>query len=77
MGTIMYINRVKHYFDEPSRVLIIHSLDMSILNHCNTVWGTTNNTLLFKLQKLQKSELLTARQENMTMPLPYLKDYNG
>ncbi len=44
MGTLMYINRVKHYFDEPTRVFIIQSLVMSILNYCNTVWGTTNNT---------------------------------
>ncbi len=39
MGTLMYTNRVKHYFDEPTRVLIILSLVMSILNYCNTVWG--------------------------------------
>ncbi len=48
MGTPMYINRVKYYFDEPTRILIIQSLVMNILNYCNTVWGTTNNTLLLK-----------------------------
>lgn len=53
MGTLMYINRVKHYFDQPTRELIIQSLIMSILNYCNTIWGTTHNTLLSKIQKMQ------------------------
>ena len=53
MGTLMYINRVKHYFDQSTRKLIIQSLNMSIINYCNTIWGTTNNTLLSKIQKLQ------------------------
>ncbi len=26
MGTLMYINRVKHYFDEPKRVFSIQSI---------------------------------------------------
>ncbi len=73
MGTLMYINRVKHYFDERTRVLIIQSLVLSILNYCNTVWGTTNNTLLFKLQKLQNFAIRvadgTARKYDHVTPL--------
>ncbi len=60
MGTLMYINRVRHDLDEPTRVVIIESLVMNILNYCNTVWGTTNNTLLFKLQKLQNFAIRVA-----------------
>ncbi len=73
MGTLMYINRVKHYFDEPTRVLIIQSLVMSILNYCNTLWGATNNALLFKLQKLQNFVIRvgdgTARKYDHVTPL--------
>ncbi len=72
-GTLMYINRVKHYFDEPTRVLIIQSLVMSILNYCNTLWGATNNALLFKLQKLQNFVIRvgdgTARKYDHVTPL--------
>ncbi len=46
---------------------------MSILNYCNTVWETTSNTLLFKLQKLQNFAIRvadgTARTYDHVTPL--------
>ncbi len=52
-GTLVYITRVKHCFDKETRIIIIQSPVLSILNYCNTAWGTTNTTLLAKTQKLQ------------------------
>ncbi len=50
----MYINRVKNCFDKSIRILVAQSLVLILLSHCNTVWGTTNITLMDAvLQKLQ------------------------
>ncbi len=53
LGTLMYVNRVKQCFDKPTRQLVRDSLDLNIMNYCNTIWVTTTNTLLTKVQKLQ------------------------
>lgn len=53
MGTLMYINRISNNFDKPTRLLIVQSLVLSLLNYCIIIWGTTNNTLLNKVKKLQ------------------------
>ncbi len=53
IGTLMFINRIKQCFDKPTRLLMIESLVLSILYYCNTIWGTTNTTLITKVQKLQ------------------------
>ncbi len=54
MGTLLYINRIKDYFDKTSREFIVQSLAHSILNYCNKVLGTTNNTLLIRKKKKKK-----------------------
>ncbi len=53
MGTLMYINKIKNYFDKDTRKVIAQSLSLSIINNCNTIWGSTNTTLFNKAQKLQ------------------------
>ncbi len=53
METLIYINRIKDYFDKDTRKVIVQSLPLSILNDCNTIWDTTSTTLLIKAQKLQ------------------------
>lgn len=53
IGTLLYINRIKHCFDKPTRIIVIQSLVLSLSNYCNTIWGTTNNTLINTTQKLQ------------------------
>ncbi len=55
MGTLLYINRIKDYFDKTTRKFIVQSLALSILNYCNTIWGTTNNTLLNKAKNFRTS----------------------
>ncbi len=53
MGTLMFINRNKKYFNKETRITILQTLVLSILNHGITVWGTTNSTLINKIQKVQ------------------------
>ncbi len=56
----MYINRIKHCFVKPTRILAVQSLVLRVLNYCVTIWGTTNNTLLTKTQKLQNFAIKVA-----------------
>ncbi len=53
MGTLVFINRNKDYFDKATRVTILHARVLSVLKHGITVWGTTNSTLIDKVQKVQ------------------------
>ncbi len=60
MGTLMYINRIKHCFDKPTRILAVQSLVLSVLNYCITIWANTNTTLLTTAQKLQNFAIKVA-----------------
>ncbi len=53
MGTLMFINRNKKYFNKETRITILHTFVLSILNHGITIWGTTKSTLINKIQKVQ------------------------
>ncbi len=53
IGTLMFINRNKDYFDKETRVTILQTLVLSTLKYGITVWGTTNSTLIEKVQKVQ------------------------
>ncbi len=53
MGTLMFINRNKDHFDKETRVTILQTLVISVLKHGITIWGTTNSTLIDKVQKVQ------------------------
>ncbi len=53
MGTLMFINKNKDYFDKATRVTILQTLVLSVLKHGITIWGTTNSTLRDKVQKVQ------------------------
>ena len=57
---LMYINRVKSCFDRPTRILVVQSLVLNLLNYCNTIWGTTNTTLINAVQKLQNFAIKVA-----------------
>ncbi len=52
MGTLMFINRSKDYFDKETRVTILQTLVLSVLKHGVTIWRTTNSTLINKVQKV-------------------------
>ncbi len=52
MGMLMFFNRISDNFDKRTRVLIIKSLILSIINYCVSIYGSTNKTLLSNVQKL-------------------------
>ena len=76
MGTLMFISRVKHCLDKPTRMLIIQSLVLSLLNYCSIAWGTTNNTLLMKVQKLHNfaAKVADGRARRFDHVTPILKE---
>ncbi len=51
--TILYINRIKDNFSKNARITAIQSLVLSIINYGIKVWGTTNKTNMYQIQKLQ------------------------
>ena len=53
MGTLMFINRISQNFDKLTRILAVQSLVLTLINYCNVIGGTTNETLQHKVQKLQ------------------------
>ncbi len=53
LGTLIYINRVSINFDKETRKIVVQSLVLSQINYCINIWGTTNTTLLQKVQKIQ------------------------
>lgn len=76
MGILMFLNRVKDYFDKETRKIIVQSLVLSILNYCNIVWGSSNNTLLAKVQKLQNfaAKIVDGRAKKYDHVTHILKD---
>ncbi len=53
IGILFFLNRIKDKFEISTRKIVIQSLALSIINYCLPVYGTTNNTLLWRVQKLQ------------------------
>ncbi len=53
MGIQFFLNRIKDKYERNTRKIDIQSLPLSIINYCLPVYGTTKNTLLRRLQKLQ------------------------
>ena len=49
----MFINRVKDMFDRDTRLIAVHTLVLSLINYGLKIWGTANDTLMHKVQKLQ------------------------
>ncbi len=49
----MYINRIGNCFDKPTRNLVTQSHVLSSIYYCIQLWGSTNDTLLCKAQKIQ------------------------
>ncbi len=53
MGILFFLNRIKDKFDINTRNIVFQSLALNIINYCLPVYGTTNSTLLRRVQKLQ------------------------
>ena len=53
MGVLLYLNRIKRVFEPQTRVIVVQSLALSLINYCYIIWGSTSNVHLNKIQKLQ------------------------
>ena len=53
VGTLMFINRMSKNLDKESRIIVVQSLVLTIINYCIGIWGTANSTILKRAQKLQ------------------------
>ncbi len=53
MGVVMFLNRVSEHFDKSTRIIVVLSLVLSLINYCINIWGSTCKTLLHSVQKLQ------------------------
>ena len=77
MGTLSFINRHKDLFNKETRVMVIHTLVLSIINYCITIWGTTNSTLINKVQKIQNFAIKVAdgKARKYDHVTPLFKDF--
>ncbi len=54
IGMLMNKSRISMKFDTVSRIIVVQSLMLSIINYSIRIWGTINATLIQKVQRLQK-----------------------
>ncbi len=68
-STLMFLSRVSATLDKSSRIIVVQSLALSIINYCIRIWGTTNQTILNKAQKLQNfaAKVAIGGAKNTTM----------
>lgn len=52
MGRLIFINRVKEFFDKETRMIIVESLVLSQLSYCINIWGAANKSQIQRVQKL-------------------------
>ena len=62
-GILIAINRIKDRLDKASRVTIVQSLSLSIINYCLRVWGMTTKEQIDRAQKLQNFAAKVAQGE--------------
>ena len=53
MGILIYLNRVKEYFEPHTRIVVVQALALSLINYCFVVRGSANMVHLNRIQKLQ------------------------
>ena len=52
-GSLRYLNRIKESFDKESRIIVVQSLVLSIINYCLKVWSVTTQQQIEIVQKLE------------------------
>ena len=54
IGSLSFLNRNIHlFFDVQTRINVVKTLILSIINYCSSIWGMANVTQLSRVQKLQ------------------------
>ncbi len=53
MGILMFISKISRNFDKSTRIMVIQALVLSLMEYCIRIWGTTNDTSISSVQKLQ------------------------
>ncbi|XP_050691058.1 uncharacterized protein LOC126982829 [Eriocheir sinensis] len=72
----MHVNRIREHFNKTTRISVIQSLVMSIINYGISIWGATNASQIHRVQKLQNFAAKVAlggapRSEHAT---PFIKE---
>ena len=62
-GILIALNRIKDSLDKTSRITIVQSLSISIINYCLRVWGMTTKEQIERVQKLQNFAARVAHGE--------------
>ena len=74
-GTIMLLNRLKENFDKDTRIILIQSLVLSIINYGLMVWGNTAASHIHQVQKTQNFAAKVALGGNkFDHVTPYLRE---
>ncbi len=53
IGIIMFISRVNDMFDKDTRVIVVTTVVLSLINYGLTIWSNTNKTLMQRVQQFQ------------------------
>ena len=79
MGILIYLNRVKEYFEPRTRIIVVQSLALSLINYCFVIWGSANMVHINRIQKLQNllPVLLLELFVNMSIFLPSYRSLDG
>ncbi len=49
----LWVNRIKDKFEKDIRTMVVQALALSVIYYCLPIYGSTSNTLLHRVQKLQ------------------------
>ncbi len=72
MGILLLVNKIRDKFAAAARTIVIQSLALSSVNYCLQVYGTTNNTQMPRVQKMQNFavKVCAGAPGDLTMALP-------
>ena len=78
MGTLMYINHIKNNIDKETRLMLIQSLALTMINYCFKIWGGTSKTQIQRVQKLQNfaAKLAVGNARKYDHATPSIKELN-
>ena len=77
-GTLLFINRIKDNLDRDTRIIVVQSLVLSIINYCSVIWGSANATQISRVQKMQNfaAKVAQGKSRKFDHVTPVLKELN-